>query len=128
MAKNRYWYAMSILLLSLGNFGLNSLPSKAGNQGTGTKGAEIYCYMRKTGNSHEVSWNAAYALIKRQANSMFKTSPKHAAVMIVEAVVEEPNNFQDCGRYLGELFGGKTIEEKTSKSSANIKSENRYNY
>ena len=31
----------------------------------GAKGARVYCSMRSSGNSHEVSWTAAYALIKR---------------------------------------------------------------
>jgi hypothetical protein len=70
----------------------------------GAKGAQIYCYMRASGNSHAVSWAAAYALIKRQSASLFKTSPTHAAVMITEAVVQNPNTFQNCGRYLGDLY------------------------
>jgi hypothetical protein len=78
----------------------------AGEGAAGARGAEIYCYMRRSGNGHEVSWNAAYALIKRQKSSLFKTSPEHAAVMITEAVVGNPSGFQDCGRYLGALFGG----------------------
>jgi hypothetical protein len=70
----------------------------------GAKGAQIYCYMRASGNSHAVSWSAAYALIKRQSASLFKTSPTHAAVMITEAVVQNPNTFPNCGRYLGDLY------------------------
>jgi hypothetical protein len=72
---------------------------------TPSKGAQVYCFMRKAGNDHEVSWDAAYALIKRQTSSLFKTSPQHAAVMITEAVVKNPGAFPDCGRYLGALFG-----------------------
>jgi len=37
-----------------------------------SKGAEVYCFMRQSGNDHEVSWTAAYALIKRQSASLFK--------------------------------------------------------
>ena len=70
----------------------------------GTKGAQVYCYMRSNGNIHEVSWAAAYALVKRQSASLFKTSPEHAAVMITEAVVQNPNAYPDCGRYLGDLY------------------------
>ena len=70
----------------------------------GNKGAQIYCFMRSNGNIHEVSWAAAYALVKRQSASLFKTSPEHAAVMITEAVVQNPNSFPDCGRYLGDLY------------------------
>ncbi|WP_225322893.1 DUF6554 family protein [Synechococcus sp. RSCCF101] len=78
----------------------------AGGADTGSKGAQVYCYMRTAGNGHEVSWNAAYALIKRQGSGMFKPSPEHAAVMITEAVVNDPDGFPECGRHLGALFGG----------------------
>ena len=71
----------------------------------GNKGAEVYCFMRKAGNDHEVSWTAAYALIKRQSASLFRTSPEHAAVMITEPVVNSPDAFPDCGRYIGALYG-----------------------
>ena len=75
-------------------------------EATEVKGAKIYCFMRSSGNDHSVSWNASYAVIKRQGNGMFKTSPEHASVMITEAVVKDPGNFPDCGQYLGDLFGG----------------------
>ena len=77
-------------------------------EATEEKGAKIYCFMRSSGNDHEVSWNAAYAVIKRQRSGVFKTSPEHASVMITEAVVQDPGNFPDCGQFLGDLFGGKT--------------------
>ena len=80
------------------------VPGYTATKITGAKGAQIYCFMRKNGNSHTVSWNAAYEVIKRQTNSLFKTSPKHGAVMIIEAVVESPGNFANCGQYLGNLF------------------------
>jgi len=70
----------------------------------GAKGAQVYCFMRSAGNSHDVSWTAAYALIKRQSANLFKTSPEHAAVMITEAVVQNPGSYPDCGKYLGDLF------------------------
>ena len=78
----------------------------------GAKGAQVYCYMRSSGNSHEVSWIAAYALIKRQSASLFKTSPEHAAVMITEAVVQNPGSFPDCGKYLGDLYTNTVIRQK----------------
>ncbi|MEN9541156.1 MAG: hypothetical protein RLZZ459_1247 [Cyanobacteriota bacterium] len=84
----------------------------------GTKGAQVYCYMRSTGNSHEVSWQAAYALIKRQSASMFKTSPEHAAVMITEAVVENPGSFPDCGKYLGSLYEKAANRDKEAAAAA----------
>ena len=83
-------------------------PALQAAEPTEDKGAKIYCYMRSSGNDHKVSWNAAYAVIKRQGRSMFKTSPEHASVMITEAVVQEPGNFPDCGQFLGDLFGGNT--------------------
>jgi hypothetical protein len=70
----------------------------------GAKGAQVYCFMRNNGNSHEVSWAAAYALIKRQSASLFKTSPENGAVMITESVVQNPGTYPDCGRYLGDLY------------------------
>jgi hypothetical protein len=70
----------------------------------GAKGAQMYCFMRANGNTHQVSWDAAYALIKRQSDKWFKTSPEHASVMITEAVVQNPGKFPGCGRYLGDLF------------------------
>ena len=77
-------------------------------EATEEKGAKIYCFMRSSGNDHEVSWKAAYAVIKRQRSGVFKTSPEHASVMITEAVVQDPGNFPDCGQFLGDLFGGNT--------------------
>ena len=90
---------------------------------TQAKGARIYCFMRSSGNDHDVSWNAAYALIKRQGRSMFKTSPEHASVMITEAVVNEPGSYPDCGRYLGDLFGGSKPSTASQKSgTSNVSS------
>jgi hypothetical protein len=79
------------------------------------KGAQIYCFMRNSGNNHEVSWLAAYALIKRQSASLFKTSPEHASVMITEAVVQNPGSFPDCGRYLGDLYASAAQEQQQKK-------------
>jgi hypothetical protein len=73
--------------------------------------------MRSSGNSHEVSWSAAYSLIKRQSASMFKTSPTHAAVMITEAVVQNPNTFPNCGRYLGDLYSARVVTKVEAPSS-----------
>ncbi|MEY3928857.1 MAG: hypothetical protein RLZZ516_567 [Cyanobacteriota bacterium] len=84
----------------------------------GAKGAQVYCYMRGAGNSHDVSWQAAYALIKRQSASMFKTSPEHAAVMITEAVVQNPGSYPDCGKYLGSLFEKAAIRDKEAAAAA----------
>ena len=91
----------------IGAFGSVS-PALQAAEATEEKGAKIYCYMRSSGNDHKVSWNAAYAVIKRQRSGLFKTSPEHASVMITEAVVNDPGSFPDCGQFLGDLFGGNT--------------------
>jgi hypothetical protein len=94
------WLVPLALLVCLAG----ALPIRAQEQDAASKGAQIYCFMRNSGNSHQVSWDAAYAVIKRQTDRLFKTSPQHAAVMITEAVVKNPAEFPDCGRYLGDLF------------------------
>ena len=96
-------------------------PAVEAAQTTEEKGAKIYCFMRSSGNDHKVSWNAAYAVIKRQGSGMFKTSPEHASVMITEAVVKDPGNFPDCGQFLGDLFGGNT-QPATAAALANSSS------
>lgn len=112
-------------------------PVQAGQQSE-DKGAKIYCFMRSSGNDHSVSWNAAYAVIKRQGGQLFKTSPEHASVMITEAVVQDPGNFPDCGRFLGDLFGGSpnkasitslgtSTNDKTNSESNSVDDE-RYSY
>ena len=112
-------------------------PLKAA-EATEEKGAKIYCFMRSSGNDHKVSWNAAYAVIKRQRSGLFKTSPEHASVMITEAVVNDPGNFPDCGQFLGDLFGGNTqpataaaLANSTSFNESSIESSDdttRYSY
>ena len=103
------------LLLPMAGMLLAAAPTEAATAGPAQKGAQMYCFMRSNGNNHEVSWEASYALIKRQSSGLFKTSPEHAAVMIAEAVVADPGNYPDCGKYLGDLFGG----SQNSSSSFN---------
>ena len=91
----------------IGTLSTITSPLQAAGAGE-VKGAKVYCFMRSSGNDHKVSWNAAYAVIKRQRSGLFKTSPEHASVMITEAVVNDPGSFPDCGRFLGDLFGGNT--------------------
>ena len=100
------WAAITPLIAGLLSLGPALSPARALTAGDspGAKGAQVYCFMRSNGNNHEVSWTAAYALIKRQSASMFRTSPEHAAVMITEAVVQNPTTYPDCGRYLGDLY------------------------
>jgi len=71
-----------------------------------TNGADIYCFMRNGGNSHEPSWEAAYQFIKNKKQGLFKTSPKQAASLIVEEVVQDPTKYEDCINYLGDLYSG----------------------
>ena len=69
-----------------------------------TNGADIYCFMRNGGNTHEPSWQAAYQFIKNKKQGLFKTSPKQAASLIVEEVVQDPTKYKDCINYLGDLY------------------------
>ena len=109
----------SLILSAMALIGVGlSSPGAEEVKSTEEKGAKIYCFMRTSGNDHTVSWNAAYAVIKRQGSGMFKKSPEHASVMITEAVVKDPGNFPDCGQFLGDLFGGKT-EPATAASLGN---------
>ena len=71
-----------------------------------TNGADIYCFMRNGGNTHEPSWEAAYQFIKNKKQGLFKTSPKQAASLIVEEVVQDPAKYEDCINYLGDLYTG----------------------
>ena len=119
MARSRLARTLTALMLCAGGLGLTPAVQAADPINTaGGKGAQVYCFMRNSGNSHEVSWIAAYALIKRQSSSPFKTSPEHAAVMITEAVVQNPGTFPDCGKYLGDLYASAAQQEK-QKSEAN---------
>lgn len=109
------------LLLPMAGMLLAAAPAEAATVGPAQKGAQMYCFMRSNGNNHVVSWEASYALIKRQSSGLFKTSPEHAAVMITEAVVADPGNYPDCGKYLGDLFGGnKNSSSSSSSNSASV--------
>ncbi len=76
--------------------------------GAVTNGADIYCFMRNGGNTHEPSWEAAYQFIKSKKQGLFKTSPKQAASLIVEQVVQNPVKYEDCINYLGDLYTGES--------------------
>ena len=117
------------LLLPIASMLCSAAPVRAASNSPAEKGAKIYCYMRRSGNDHVVSWEASYSLIKRQSGGLFKTSPQHAAVMITEAVVENPDNFPDCGQYLGDLFGGsRDIPESSTSSTRTSESETPSNW
>lgn len=132
-------FAPFLALFSLGLIGVSAATVADAAERKQDKGAKIYCYMRSSGNDHTVSWNAAYAVIKRQGKGPFKTSPQHASVMITESVVNDPGNFPDCGQFLGDLFGGskqtsissgRTSPEPTSDNPSYSETfdENRYSY
>ncbi len=109
-----------------------------------TNGADIYCFMRNGGNTHEPSWQAAYQFIKSKKQGLFKTSPKQAASLIVEEVVQDPIKYEDCITYLGDLYTGEStsgdftndmeLQEEAKSSSENSdkipkgKYIDRYNY
>lgn len=119
---NRRWLSVTVgVVASLGlAAGLSASQARADNSPAtaGGKGAQVYCFMRAAGNSHDVSWAAAYSLIKRQASSLFKTSPEHAAVMITESVVQNPTTYPDCGRYLGDLYSRSVTPAKAPEPNA----------
>lgn len=119
MPRPRLARTLATLLLSAGALSL-PVAARAAEAITSpaAKGAQVYCFMRNAGNNHEVSWMAAYALIKRQSASLFKTSPEHAAVMITEAVVQSPGTFPDCGKYLGDLYASAAQEQKQKREAA----------
>ena len=79
-----------------------------------TNGADIYCFMRNGGNTHEPSWEAAYQFIKSKKQGLFKTSPKQAASFITEEVVQNPKKYEDCISYLGDLYTGNSSAKKIS--------------
>ena len=118
MARLRQRLALLLSLAGIAGLSLTPLEAIAGTP-EAVKGAKVYCYMRSSNNDHKVSWEAAYALIKRQKSGMFKTSPEHAAVMIAEAVVEDPGSYPNCGQYLGDLFGGSKGSSKSLNSVLN---------
>lgn len=117
-APRRRRFPSLALLVGAGTLmclGLADVPARARSPVSGQKGAQVYCFMRSNGNSHEVSWAAAYALIKRENAGLFKTSPEHAAVLITETVVQNPNANPDCARYLGDLY-----RKKAQMSAAKV--------
>ena len=83
-----------------------------------TNGADIYCFMRNGGNTHEPSWQAAYQFIKSKQQGLFKTSPKQAASSIVEEVVQDPMKYEYCINYLGDLYTGESTSKEVSNDKA----------
>ena len=79
--------------------------------------------MRKAGNDHESSWEAAYSYIKRQKGGFFKTSPQQAATQLVETVVREKDKFSDCVEYLDRLYPDRELQKKLKKEELEKKRE-----
>ena len=118
--------------LAIVNFA-NTIGLKA--KASSINGADIYCLMRQGGNEHNASWEAAYQSIKnRKKEGLFKTSPKQAAAMIVENVVQDPVKYEDCVTYLGDLYIqtelpiDKEEEEKDQEKSSKGELTDRYSY
>ena len=126
MTMNQYRILLPIAAIGFTFTNLLGVASHANE--TGGKGAQIYCFMRTTGNDHEVSWNAAYESIKRQKSSIFKTSPKHAAVMIIESVVNNPNEYENCGLYLGDLFTKSRVAPEEIEEPSKEDNKDRYSF
>ncbi len=110
----KYLLPISILSLIFGT----SIDPKAHAAMSG--GADIYCFMREGGNDHPSSWTAAYQYIKKQKPGFFKTSPKQAAGLIVEIVVQDPVKYSDCTGYLGDLFTGETTIINQGNEDKNV--------
>ena len=124
--------ALKLLALALA-LGSISYGKPAAAEEAGNKGAEIYCFMRQAGNPHGVSWDAAYARIKRQSSGLFKTSPEHAAVLITETVVTNKDKYSSCAKFLGALYSGREevgVDSIPGASANPSKSSDtsRYNY
>ena len=95
-----------------------------------TNGADVYCFMRNGGNNHEPSWEAAYEFIKNKKQGLFKTSPKQAASLIVEEVVQDPIKYENCINYLGDLYKGdssltEVIDDQVLENEVNSLIENK---
>ena len=81
----------------------------------GSFGAEIFCTMRDGGNDHESSWQAAYSYIKKQKGGIFKTSPKQAAVQIIETFVRERDKFSYCVEFLDQLHPDRKLQLENNR-------------
>ncbi|WP_320666668.1 DUF6554 family protein [Prochlorococcus sp. MIT 1307] len=135
MAKNKRLILLPLTTIGMLVTSCLGLATYAAPADVGSKGANVYCFMRNSGNSHSVSWEAAYQIIKRQKSSLFKTSPKHAAVMITETVVQNPDIYKNCGAYLGDLYGSTNLNSipeetppETKETPSEIKKGDRYSY
>ncbi len=93
----------SILLIAVTMICIQST-AKAANLMLNEKGAKIYCFMRKKGNTYEASWKAASSYIQRNQGISLKKSNKNVNDLIAESVIEKPIDFPGCGIYLSDLY------------------------
>ncbi len=132
LAPLRTWLLPMAMLAAAwapaGAMAQQQLVAQAGTASPGDKGAQIYCFMRDSGNTHDVSWDAAYEVIKRQGNGMFRPSPRHGAVMITESVVQNPDAFPNCGMYLGDLFPQEEPDSAPKTANGAMQRSERYGY
>ena len=89
----------------------------------GSFGAEIFCTMRKGGNDHESSWDAAYTYIKKQKGGFFKVSPKQAAAQITESVIRDSEAFNYCVEYLDKLHPNRKLIRDLQKEKEDQEKE-----
>jgi hypothetical protein len=125
--RKRFLLAPCLFVSMALGLGFPSLvrPALAGSDNSpGGKGAQVYCFMRNNGNNHQVSWEAAYGVVRGQSSGLFKTSRERAAVMITEAVVQNPATYPDCGRFLGDLFAKPAPSETNVPSGSTTQSRN----
>ena len=115
MARNLKLLSIPFAIIGSTLLQVQSLESRAGI----ISGADIYCVMRAGGNEHEESWSAAYQAIKNKKEGLFKTSPKQAAFIITETVVADPEKYNDCIEYLGDIYASpsSSIENNITKPS-----------
>ncbi len=127
MPKKKSLLLLPISVLVLVTSTLLNYEARAGSQGV-----DIYCIMRNGGNNHDSSWEAAYQSIKSERGGLFKISPKQAATIIVQQVVGNPDQYDNCVQYLGDLFPKDPIKPKNKIKQVNKEDKgyvnDRYSY
>ena len=121
--KNKNILLLPISIAVLTTSALFGSLAKAGSQGV-----DIYCVMRKGGNDHNPSWQAAYQAIKNERGGLFKISPKQAATIIVQQVVGSSEKYEHCIQYLGDLYPKTTDLDKTLNPKKTKKAKTNSNY
>lgn len=96
------------------------------NAQAGSQAVDIYCVMRNGGNDHESSWQAAYTSLKNERGGLFKISPRQAATIIVQQVVGNTEKYDDCIKFLGELYPRPKIDDEDKNNFKTKKEEEDY--